>query len=84
MTDTPHINGVAREGVAVLRQRMDDCQAASREHRERTSAEVHTLRTKLDNLEDRMLVMQTRLGMWAALGAAVASILVQLGFKLLG
>jgi len=82
MAETPAVNGEARERVAVLKQRMDDCQKL---HADRYAQVVATLERqgqRIDRLEDTVLVMTTRIGMWAAGGAAVAGILVQLAFKL--
>lgn len=82
MPETPAANGVAREHVAVLRQRMDDCQKASSDRYAQIAATLEKQGQRIDKLEDTVLVMTTRIGMWAAGGAAVAGILVQLAFKL--
>ena len=82
MHETPVVNGEARERVAVLRQRMDDCQKASSDRYAQIAATLEKQGQRIDKLEDTVLVMTTRIGMWAAGGAAVAGILVQLAFKL--
>jgi len=82
MPEAPAVNGVAREKVAVLTQRMDDCQKASADRYAQIAATLEKQCQRIDKLEDTVLVMTTRIGMWAAGGAAIAGILVQLAFKL--
>jgi len=82
MAETPAVNGEARERVAVLKQRMDDCQKSNADRYAQLVATLERQGQRIDRLEDTVLVMTTRIGMWAAGGAALAGILVQLAFKL--
>lgn len=82
MSVTPAVNGDAREKVAVLKQRIDDCQHASADRFVQITTTLEKQGQRIDKLEDTVLVMTTRIGMWAAGGAAIAGILVQLAFKL--
>jgi len=78
----PPVNGEARRDIAVLSQRMDDCQVWSRERFAELAAEQKRQAECIGKLEDSVLVMTTRIGMWAAGGAALAGILVQIAFRL--
>jgi len=71
------VNGEARTGVAVL------CSRVERIDREMTdNDEAHkAIYARLERLEIAIVQLQTRVAMWAAIGAALAGIAVQVAFK---
>jgi len=78
------VNGEARTNIAVLDQRMSDCQRASWQRLGKIEKTLEKLDTRLDEVDRDMARLKTTLGIWAAVGAFTASILVQALFRLLG
>ena len=71
------VNGEARTGVAVLCTRVDRI-----DHEITENDEAHkAIYARLERLEIAIAQLQTRVAMWAAIGAALAGIAVQVAFK---
>lgn len=82
-------NGDARRDIAVLAARQEACQKVQTEAWVRSDKrwdgnhEEHTeMFDRLRGLETEQARMGTRIGMWAGFGALLASVLVQVLFKL--
>lgn len=80
MTQT--VNGEARTAVAVLAQRVNGNELREAECREQNHQDHETMFDRLRTLEVALAQLQTRVAFWAAVGAAIAGIAVQVAFKI--
>jgi len=81
----------ARADIQSQCRHCETIQQNCRDRRERDAADrtamIKTLDAfdaRLDQLEDQMTALQTRIGMWAAGGAILGALLIQVGFKVFG
>ncbi len=70
------VNGEARTGVAVLAQRMDDCQHIEEQRWNDNSAQHEDVFKRLGKIEVELGKQGVRVGIWATLGAMIGSALV--------
>lgn len=76
------VNGEARTSAAVLAARMESNEAREAECRQQNHQDHETMFDRLRTLEVALVTLQTRVALWAAVGAFAAGIGVQLLFKL--
>ena len=84
VSDTGPVNGQARTDVARIDQRVTDALDREAECRRQNSKEHDELFERMRVLEVGLATLQTRVALWAAVATAVASVLVQVAFKVWG
>jgi hypothetical protein len=76
------VNGTARTAAAVLGARLDAVVERETECRTSNKADHEDLFDRMRALEVAIATLQTRVAFWAAAATAIASIIVQVAFKL--
>jgi len=74
----------ARADLQTQVRHCDDCQNACRERRNTDQAASVALEARVRSLENQMTAITTRLGMWAAGGAILGSLVVGIFLKAIG